>query len=238
MKLRHMLTFGCPVFSLQNELSSGGTIPYWSPCAQLGVNLGPSPSHARNVFLILNLHTGCVSPQFHCRFNNFFEIVKHGGPDVSIPSIWQQLAGLVTATQRPSMEFHDNSRNQFQHASQSDAVPTSTSNASAVPDDVFVDFYHKINDSESVTTAPKILQQAYDISPREDVPLPNLSLNAGISSRSRMRKMSQAMAESVSQREFFGKDKKHSMAACAVTKHDYDRAQCVITIFASTCKTD
>jgi hypothetical protein len=63
------------------------------------------------------------------------------------------------------MEFHDNSWNQFQHASQPDAVPTSTSNASAVPDDVFVDFYHEINDSESIATVPEILQQAYDIPP-------------------------------------------------------------------------
>jgi hypothetical protein len=85
MKLRHMHTFGCPVFALQNELSSGGTIPHWSPCAQLGVNLGPSPSHDCNVCLILNLHIGCVSPQFHCRFDNFFVTVKHGGPNVSIP---------------------------------------------------------------------------------------------------------------------------------------------------------
>ena len=199
-------------------------IPHWSPGAQLGVNLGPSPSHACNVFLILNLHTGCVSPQFHCRFDNFFETVKHGGPNVSIPSVWQQLAGLITATQRPCMEFHGNSRNQFQHAPQPDAVPTSTSNTSALPDDIFLDFYHEINDRESITTVPKILQQAYDIPPREDVPLPNISLDAGISSRGRVRKMSQAMAESVSQREFFGKEKMHYMAACAVTEQDYDRA--------------
>jgi len=32
------------------------------------------------------------------------------------------------------------------------------------------------------------------------------------------------MAESISQREFFSKDKMHYMAAQAVTKHDYDRA--------------
>jgi hypothetical protein len=224
MKLRHMHTFGCPVFALQNELSSGGTIPHWSPCTRLGVNLGPSQSHACNVFLILNLHTGCVSPQFHCRFDDFFETVKHGGPNVGIPSVWQQLAGLVAATHRPSMEFHDNSRNKFRHASQPDAVPTSTCNASAFPDDVFVDFYHEMNNSESVATVPKILQQAYDIPPREDVPLPNVSLDAGTSSRGRVRKMSQAMAESVSQREFISKDKMHYMAACAVTKHDYDRA--------------
>ncbi len=185
-----MHTFGCPVLAIQNELSSGGTIPHWSPRSQLGVNLGPSPSHACNMFLILNLHTGCVSPQFHCRFDNFFETVKHGGPNVSIPSVWQQLAGLVTATQRPSIEFHNKSQNQFQHASQPDAVPTSTSNASAVPDYVFVDFYHKIHDSESVATASKILQQAYDIPPREDVPLPNVSLDTGTSSRGCVRKMS------------------------------------------------
>ncbi len=37
--------------------------------------------------------------------------------------------------------------------------------------------------------------------------------------------MSRAMAESISQREFFGKDKMHHMAAWAVTKHDYDHAQ-------------
>ncbi len=87
-----------------------------------------------------------------------------------------------------------------------------------------MDFYHEINDSESIATAPEILQQAYDIPPREDVPLPNISLDTGTSSRGRMRKMSQAMAESVSQREFFGKDKMHYMAAHAVTEHDYDCA--------------
>ncbi len=103
-------------------------------------------------------------------------------------------------------------------------MPTSTSNASAVPNDVFVDFYHKINDSESVATAPEILQQAYDIPPQEDVPLSNVSLDAGTSSRGRVRKMSRAMVESVSQREFFDKDKMHYMAARAVTKHDYDHA--------------
>ena len=33
------------------------------------------------------------------------------------------------------------------------------------------------------------------------------------------------MAESVSQRKFFGNDKMHYMAARAVTEHDYNRAQ-------------
>ena len=79
MKLRHMHTFGCPVFALQNELSSGGTIPHWSPRARLGINLGPSPAHACNVYLMLNLHMGCVSLQFHCRFDGFYETVSMVG---------------------------------------------------------------------------------------------------------------------------------------------------------------
>ena len=181
MKLKHMHTFGCPVFALQNELSSGGTIPHWSPCTRLGINLGPRPAHAHNIYLILNLYMGCVSPQFHCRFDDFYETVKHGGPDVSVPSIWQQLAGLVTATQRPSMEFHNESWNQFQHVSCNNAVPPS-SNTSAIPDDVFVDFFHEY-DNESIATAPKTLQVS-DTPLQEDASIsPNISLDAGTSSR-------------------------------------------------------
>ncbi len=61
----------------------------------------------RMSILVLNLHTGCVSPQYHCRFDDFFETVRHGGPDVSVPSAWQQLSGLTVVSQTPSMEHHD-----------------------------------------------------------------------------------------------------------------------------------
>ncbi len=64
VKMRHLHTFGCPVFALQNELASGSSLPKWSPTARLGINLGPSPHHARNVYLVLNPHTGCVSSQY------------------------------------------------------------------------------------------------------------------------------------------------------------------------------
>jgi hypothetical protein len=62
-KMKHHHAFGCPVFALENDLAAGSLIPHWSPCVCLGVNLGSSPSHTRNVNLVLNLHTGCVSPQ-------------------------------------------------------------------------------------------------------------------------------------------------------------------------------
>ncbi len=92
-----MHTFGCPVFALQNVLASGSQLPRWSPLARLRLNLGPSPMHARNVYLVLNLVTGCVSPQYHCHFDNFFERTHHGAPDVSGTICWQQLANLECA---------------------------------------------------------------------------------------------------------------------------------------------
>jgi hypothetical protein len=96
--MKHVYTFGCPVFARQNALAPGNQLPRWSPCAHLGLNLGPSPMHARNVYQVLNLITGCVSPQYHCRFDDFFETTCHGGPDVSGTICWQQLAGLDQAT--------------------------------------------------------------------------------------------------------------------------------------------
>jgi hypothetical protein len=92
--LKHVHTFGCPAFALQNALASGNQLPCLSPRAHLVLNLGPSPMHARNVYLVLNLVTGCVSPQYHCHFDNFFETMHHGAPNVSGTICWQQLANL------------------------------------------------------------------------------------------------------------------------------------------------
>jgi hypothetical protein len=50
--------------------------------------------HARNVYLVLNLVTGCVSPEYHCCFDDFFETTHHGASDVSGTICWQQLADL------------------------------------------------------------------------------------------------------------------------------------------------
>ena len=42
--MKHMHTFGCPVFALQNVLALGKQLPRWLPRARLGLNLGPSPN--------------------------------------------------------------------------------------------------------------------------------------------------------------------------------------------------
>ena len=92
-----MHTFGCPVFALQNVLASGSQLPRWLPSTRLGLNLGPSPMHARNIYLVLNLVTGCVLPQYHCCFDDFFETMRHCAPDVSGTICWQKLANLDCA---------------------------------------------------------------------------------------------------------------------------------------------
>ncbi len=96
--MAHHHTFACPVFALQTALAAGSTIPKGSPRARLGLNLGQSPMHARTVHLVLNLSTGLVSPQYHCRFDDFFETTKYGAADVAVSSTWQQLAGFYCAT--------------------------------------------------------------------------------------------------------------------------------------------
>jgi len=54
--------------------------------------------HTRNVYLVLNLIPGCVLPQYHSCFDNFFETTRHGGPDLSGTICWQQLAEIDCGT--------------------------------------------------------------------------------------------------------------------------------------------
>jgi hypothetical protein len=99
MKTLH--TFGCPVFALHHALAGGKSIPQWYPGSHIGLYLRPSPLHACNMHLVLSLTTGLVSPQFHCRFNNFFETCNYEVLDMDISSTWQRLAGLKRANVDP-----------------------------------------------------------------------------------------------------------------------------------------
>jgi hypothetical protein len=83
---------------ITKKLASGKSLPRWSSRACLGLNLGLSPMHARNVYLVLTLITRCVSPQYHCCFDYFFETTCHIGPDVSGTISWQQIARLNCAS--------------------------------------------------------------------------------------------------------------------------------------------
>ncbi|EJK76133.1 hypothetical protein THAOC_02121 [Thalassiosira oceanica] len=97
--MHHMHTFGCPVYALRNELASGNSLPKWTPRCRLGINLGRSPRHARSVNLVLNPYTGLVSPQFHVKYDEFFETVD-STTDSAAVSNWKGKAGLVTITEQ------------------------------------------------------------------------------------------------------------------------------------------
>ncbi len=87
-------TFGCPCYVLDQRLQSGnGAVPKWKPCAQIGIYVGCSPSHASNVALIFNPRTGNVSSQIRIIFNdellecNIFALAwsHHIGQTLCIP---------------------------------------------------------------------------------------------------------------------------------------------------------
>ena len=73
---KHWKPFGCPVAVLAAPLQSG--LPYhkWKSRSQVGIYLGLSPVHAKNIALVLDRTTGYVSPQFHVAFDEHFITAK------------------------------------------------------------------------------------------------------------------------------------------------------------------
>ena len=94
-------TLFCPVYQLNSDLASGKKIQHWEPRSRLGINLGCSPRHARNVNLVLNPSTGFVSPQFHVAYDDFVESIRLGKDNESQLPLWQELSGLKKLT-RPA----------------------------------------------------------------------------------------------------------------------------------------
>ena len=84
-------TWGCPVFVLESQIQTDPKgLPKWNPRARVGIYLGHSPVHARNVALVLNPATGHVSPQFHLVFDDDFttvESMRNG----TVPQNWCEL---------------------------------------------------------------------------------------------------------------------------------------------------
>ena len=101
-KLRHFHAFGCPTYVLDNAIQSGQGAPKWKQRSRLGVYLGPSPNHARSVALVLNPRTGHVSPQFHVKFDDFFETVQSKDTDLDAPDPqWKYLSGFAERKNQP-----------------------------------------------------------------------------------------------------------------------------------------
>ena len=64
---------------MDENLQTGKPFNKWKQCARVGIYLGQSPIHNRNVVLVLNQNTGHVSPQFHVwQPSTFFSVqIKH-----------------------------------------------------------------------------------------------------------------------------------------------------------------
>jgi hypothetical protein len=52
---------------------------------------------------VLNLSTGLVSPQCHCRFDDFFETTQYGAQDVATTAPWRTLAGFKRPDGSPAV---------------------------------------------------------------------------------------------------------------------------------------
>jgi hypothetical protein len=204
--MKHLHTFGCPVFALSNALAAGNVIPKWSPRACIGLNLGPSPMHARNLYLILNLHTGLVSPQYHCCFDDFFEMTRHGSPEVSDNVTWQQLAKLertyeiLRRTSEPILHRPNLGLSLSDLDIPSEDTPVTTTEEYDVPD-VNWDAH---SDASGESQDTELLQPEGDTT--------STPVTANTSQRGRVRTMLKRMADSVSQQDFYGARNMYYMA--------------------------
>ena len=97
---KHFKPFGCPVYVLKNALQSGKPFHKWDERARVGIYLGRSPQHSRNVALVLDRKTGLVSPQFHVVFDSEFHTVKTD----NFSSRWQHKAGFVTVNPKRTLQ--------------------------------------------------------------------------------------------------------------------------------------
>jgi hypothetical protein len=181
------------------------------------MNLGPSPSYARNVNLVLNLTTGLVSPQFHCRFDDFFQTTHLSTRDADVLSSWKQLAGCVKYDGTPvHSERLARSRNQRVGPIET-TTPTAPSSVAQ----------EEVSFTDDISTESSDMPVSEGASQPADQP----STSAGVNSRGRARTMSRAMQHSVSQWSFYGETDMHYMQAMpAVTveeaefefAHDHD----------------
>jgi hypothetical protein len=69
---------------MDNSLQMGNIFHKWKQRSKVGIYVGQSPQHARNVALVLDRQTGYVSPQFHVVFDPSFHTVKENKDD----SLW------------------------------------------------------------------------------------------------------------------------------------------------------
>ena len=89
--VKHCVPFGCPTYVLNSKLQERTPFHKWKSRARVGIYIGRSPDHARNIALVMDKDTGLVSPQFHVKYDMAFDTVQQG----EITCNWKIKAGFV-----------------------------------------------------------------------------------------------------------------------------------------------
>ena len=105
--------FGCPVYVLKSEIQgTTGIHPKWDARSRAGIYLGQSPNHNRNVALVLSIHTGCVSPHFHVKFDEAFQTIHQDEWNAT----WLTSTGFTKRqTRYPKMRISKSQGNEEKH---------------------------------------------------------------------------------------------------------------------------
>ena len=115
---KHFQPFGCPVYVLNNSLQASRPHHKWNERSRVGIYLGHSPLHGKNVSLVLDRVTGLVSPQFHVKYDPQFQTVKQDNFD----SQWQIKAGFADDKSLSKMFTTATSKTSKKQAKQNKAV--------------------------------------------------------------------------------------------------------------------
>jgi hypothetical protein len=110
---KHWHPFGCPVYVLDSNLQAGKTAgKKWTERARVGIYLGQSPQHARNVSIVLNTETGNASPQFHLKVDPTFQTMRTSFGNAPLPTKWQEKCWFTEGSKKgqtrssPSVRTH------------------------------------------------------------------------------------------------------------------------------------
>ncbi len=175
--------------------------------------------HARNVYLVLNLVTGCVSPQYKCCFDDFVKTLHQGEPDVSETICWQQLVNLDRAKRTLSKVSMPK-----QHSVISLETPSKEESHTMSKPIFEPNTYYTISFDYSIAdTALQVSENSHtswnnwESHTTDEVTPVEPTVTAGTSQHEQVCTMSQRTAESVSQQNFYGDQGMHYMASQATT---------------------
>ena len=138
--------------------------------------------------------TGLVSPQYNCRFDDFFETVKLNEPDVTTSANWKQLTGFSRIDVNPPAPSRQGIIGDV-------VIPPLEPPQTAQNDLIeFVQEFEPNDDVNIPHDLPTNPMQDFE----GDTPTAPTLPDAGTSSCARQHKVSRAMAKSVSQWYFYG----------------------------------